>query len=488
MIATDFDREGELIGLEALAAGARGQPELVDGELAERPARQARPLLGADQGRDRARLRRARRPLLRARLRRRSAPGHRPDLGRDPDPRRLARDPPLRLQLPLRRPRPEPDAGPDRRARARAPRPRRQALLGGVRQVRPSRRHLRGAPRDRQVLGEARGRGRARRDQEPGRGQGGLSRARTRASRRLRYNTTAFTTDASSRLGITPARGDADRRGPLHGRVHLLPAHRQHGLPGVAEHQGAGRSLVRIPEFSAAKGLLDGRADADARQEGDHRPPADLPDPGRLPERARRPQAPRLRAGRPPLPRDLRAADDHRVHARRHRGRHRDLLRPRLDRRRPRLRRDLHLRPLRRRRDPGARGGPEARPRRRPVDRRQGDPAAVADQPGQADRADGGARPRDQGDARRHHPEALRPRLRLQQPARALGDRDRDVQGVPRPRAADGDAGDDRRARARHGPDRRRQDLARTRSCGSAARCSTARPRDLYERREDLAK
>ena len=43
---------------------------------------------------------------------------------------------------------------------------------------------------------------------------------------------------------------------------------------------------------------------------------------------------------------------------------------------------------------------------------------------------DGGARPGDEGDAPRHHPEALRPRLRLQQPAGALGDRDRHVQGV----------------------------------------------------------
>ena len=51
--------------------------------------------------------------------------------------------------------------------------------------------------------------------------------------------------------------------------------------------------------------------------------------------------------------------------------------------------------------------GAGARPRRRPVAGRQGDPAAGADQPGQADRADGGARPRHQGDPRRHHPEAL---------------------------------------------------------------------------------
>ena len=55
-----------------------------------------------------------------------------------------------------------------------------------------------------------------------------------------------------------------------------------------------------------------------------------------------------------------------------------------------------------------------------PVGRREGDPAAVAHRPGQADRDDGGARPRHEGDAPRHHPEALRPRLHPEQPDRAV--------------------------------------------------------------------
>ena len=109
VIATDFDREGELIGHEALQQAMESNPEIVAGRDRGAPGRQARPLLGAHQGRDRARLRRARRALLRPRLRRRRPPGHRPDLGRHADPRGLARHPPLRLQLPLRRPRPEPD-------------------------------------------------------------------------------------------------------------------------------------------------------------------------------------------------------------------------------------------------------------------------------------------------------------------------------------------------------------------------------------------
>ena len=169
VIATDFDREGELIGLEALEEMLDANPELGTREGTDdgTPADPARPLLGADQGGDRARLRRARRALLPARQRRRRPPGHRPALGRDADPRRLARDPPLRLQLPLGRPRPEPDPGPDRRARDGAPRPRRQTVLGAVRQVRAPRRQLRGPPRDRQVLGESRGRRRARRHLQP---------------------------------------------------------------------------------------------------------------------------------------------------------------------------------------------------------------------------------------------------------------------------------------------------------------------------------
>ncbi len=303
------------------------------------------------------------------------------------------------------------------------------------------RRRLRGPPRDRQVLGAGRGRGGARRHR-----RAPASSPRSRRSANTRkpptpYNTTAFTTDASSRLGITPSRRDADRRGPLHGRVHLLPAHRQHRLPGVAEHARAGHARWSgSRSFSAAAGLLDGElTPTRGKKETTDHPPI-------YPTQAVYPNAldgPKRRVYELVVRRFLAtfcAADDHRVDPRRHRGRLGDLLRPRLGGRRPRLRRDLHLRPLRRRGDPEARAGPGARPRRRPVDGRQGDPAAVADQPGQAGRDDGGARPRHQGDPRRHHPEALRPRLRVLEPARALGDRDRHVQGLPRVRAADGDA------------------------------------------------
>src|SRR5919201_13179 len=119
VIATDYDREGELIGLEALQAILEVEPEL-EGEV------------------------------------------------------KRARHAALRLQLPLGRPRAEPHAEPDRRAGARASRPRAQALLGGLRALRASRRVLRGPPRHRPLLGEARSRGGAGRHSKPGGGQGGL--------------------------------------------------------------------------------------------------------------------------------------------------------------------------------------------------------------------------------------------------------------------------------------------------------------------------
>ena len=247
VIATDYDREGELIGLEALEQVVDVNPKVAGDQRrsAARPpgrpaAHQARPLLGAHQGGDRARLRRARRPLLRPRLRRRRAPGHRPDLGRHADPGGFAGDPPLRLQLPLGRPRAEPHAGADRRARAGAARPRAkpywelfarfehpdesfeahhatdkfwesteaEAALAGTKS--PG------------VVKEVTSKRNSRRPPDPLQHHGVHHRR------------------------LEPARdhavaGDADRRGPLHGRLHLLSADRQHGLSALAEHPRAGR-------------------------------------------------------------------------------------------------------------------------------------------------------------------------------------------------------------------------------------------------------
>ena len=139
----------------------------------------------------------------------------------------------------------------------------------------------------------------------------------------------------------------AARRGPLHGRLHLLSAHRQHGLSGLASHPRAGRLAGPHPRVRGRRLSAGGRPEADARKEGDHRPSADLPDPGCPSGGARRPQATRVRAGRSALPGHLRAADGDRVDPRRHRGGIGELLRARLGGHRPRLRRHLHLRSLR---------------------------------------------------------------------------------------------------------------------------------------------
>ena len=389
---------------------ARGQPVAGHprGGRRRHPADQARPLLGADQGGDRAGLLRARRALLPARQRRRRAPVHRPALGRHPDPRRLPGDPPLRLQLPLGGPGPEPDPGPPGRARDGAPRPRRQALLGGLRQVLGAGGLLRGAPRDRQVLGALRGRRRPRRDLEPGPGEIGRPRAATPASRR------PPTTPPPS--PPTPPAASASPRPPRCGspRTSTWTASSPTRGPTTPSIPPRCRSASWSPRWCGSRTSRPPPACSTRRpahpdpgQEGDHRPPADLPHPGGLPQRPGGPEAPRLRAGRAALPRHLLRADDHRVHAGRHRRRLADLLRPRLGRGRARLRRHLHLRPLLRRGDPAALRGRRAGARRRALDRRQGDPAALPLLAGQAGRADGGARPRHQGDPRRHHPEAL---------------------------------------------------------------------------------
>ena len=81
-----------------------------------------------------------------------------------------------------------------------------EALLGGLRALQASRRVVRGPPRDGQVLGEGRGRRGAWRAP---RARGSSRRSASKRNSRkppTPFNTTAFTTDASSRLGITPSR------------------------------------------------------------------------------------------------------------------------------------------------------------------------------------------------------------------------------------------------------------------------------------------
>ena len=282
VIATDFDREGELIGLEALQQVLEVNPDDRRGVEHRRraPPDQARPLLGADQGRDRARLLRARRALLRPRLRRLRAPGHRPDLGRDPDPRRLARHPPLRLQLPLGRPRPEPDPGADRRARARAPRPRAEALLGAVREVRPSRRR-RSRPTTRPTSSGSKAEADAALagTKSPG--------VVKEVSSRQQHPQAADAATTRPPSPPTPRAGSGSRPAAAMRIAEDLymdgfisyPRTDNTVYPRLAQHAGSwsprwsGSRTSRPP-----RALLDKPLQRDPRQEGDHRPPADLPD------------------------------------------------------------------------------------------------------------------------------------------------------------------------------------------------------------------
>ena len=108
------------------------------------------------------------------------------------------------------------------------------------------------------------------------------------------YNTTAFTTDASSRLGITPASAMRIAEDLYMDGFISYPRTDNTVYPPSLPVRELVSSLVRIKEFSAAAGLMDSRAEAHPRQKRDDRPPADLPDPGDPSRRPRGPQAPRL--------------------------------------------------------------------------------------------------------------------------------------------------------------------------------------------------
>ena len=206
VIATDFDREGELIGLEALAEVLEVNPDDRRGRPRRAPAGQARPLLGADQGGDRARLRASSTSspttsptpaqtrqdidliwgatLTRAvSLATRRFGSNFLSVGRVQSPT-LA----LIVERELER-------------RAHVPKPFWEVFA----KLRPPRRRLRGPPQDRQVLGEApRPTPRSPRTKSPG-VVNEVTLARNQRKPPTPYNTTAFTTDASSRLGITPS-------------------------------------------------------------------------------------------------------------------------------------------------------------------------------------------------------------------------------------------------------------------------------------------
>jgi DNA topoisomerase I len=76
------------------------------------------------------------------------------------------------------------------------------------------------------------------------------------------YNTTAFTTDASSRLGITPSQAMRIAEDLYMDGFISYPRTDNTVYPKSLNTRELVASLVRIPEFSAAKDLLDGRLEA----------------------------------------------------------------------------------------------------------------------------------------------------------------------------------------------------------------------------------
>ncbi len=100
------------------------------------------------------------------------------------------------------------------------------------------------------------------------------------------FNTTAFTTDASSRLGITPSQAMRIAEDLYMDGFISYPRTDNTVYPPSLNTRELVSSLVRIPEFSAAKGLLDGelKATRGKKETTDHPPiyPAQAIYPGAL--------------------------------------------------------------------------------------------------------------------------------------------------------------------------------------------------------------
>ena len=102
------------------------------------------------------------------------------------------------------------------------------------------------------------------------------------------YNTTAFSTDASSRLGITPASAMRIAEDLYMDGFISYPRTDNTVYPSSLPLRELVTSLVADQRVLRRRGPARRRAEADPRQKGDDRPPADLPDPGGPPGRPRR--------------------------------------------------------------------------------------------------------------------------------------------------------------------------------------------------------
>ena len=326
VIATDYDREGELIGLEALQEVVEANPELATAEGVHEdgtPVKRARYSALTKDEIERAfdNLDELSMPLANAGAARQDIDliwGATLTRSVSMATRRFGANflSVGRVQSPT--------LGPDRPARARAPRPRARALLGGHRDLRPPRRQLRRRAHHRQVLEGGRGQGSGRQLQEPRHGEGdqGAQEEHPQAADAAQHH-------RLHHRRLQPARHHA-RRGrcgsPRTSTWTATSPTRGPTTPSTRtslDTEELVKQLVAVDDFKAAEFLLDGRSLEPTRgkKETTDHPPI-YPTAGGQPEASRGalggpPQG--LRAGRPPLPRHLLAADDQRVDPGQHR-------------------------------------------------------------------------------------------------------------------------------------------------------------------------
>ena len=228
--------------------GARGDPRREPrscARIGERspPGVKRAAVLGADQGGDRRCVHQPRRAVRAAGPRRRGAPGHRPDLGRDADALRVARDRAGSAR----------SSCPSAVCRARRSRSSSSASSSAARtcpkpfwEVFAAFEHPDGEFTAHHKVDkfweEAEAKAALENTSTPGRRQVGRVEAQhAQAAVAVQHDRVHERRVVGGRLA---GARDAHRRGPLHGRLHLLSAHRQHRVSEVAA--GAGAAAVDL--------------------------------------------------------------------------------------------------------------------------------------------------------------------------------------------------------------------------------------------------